>query len=106
MFVNLNSSQAYKLTKDIHKILNKTIEQSTKPIIAVINGYALGGGLELAMACHIRIASDNAKFGVTFLKIGLIPGDGGAWLLPKIIGFSKAAELLYTGKIINHDTAI
>ena len=76
-----------------------------KPVVAAINGPAIGLGNDVACLADIRIASEKAKFGVTFLKIGLIPGDGGAWLLPKIIGFSKAAELLYTGKIINPETA-
>ena len=90
--------------KGIHKII-KAIWNIEVPVIAAINGPAIGLGNDVACLADIRISSDNAKFGVTFLKIGLIPGDGGAWLLPKIIGFSKAAELLYTGKIINPETA-
>ena len=90
--------------KGIHKII-KAIWDIEVPVIAAINGPAIGLGNDVACLADIRISSDNAKFGVTFLKIGLIPGDGGAWLLPKIIGFSKAAELLYTGKIINPETA-
>ena len=88
----------------IHRII-RAVWNIEVPVIAAINGPAIGLGNDVACLADIRIASEKAKFGVTFLKIGLIPGDGGAWLLPKIIGFSKAAELLYTGKIINPETA-
>ena len=103
---NLNSRQAYKLTKDIHKILNKTIEQSSKPIIAAINGYALGGGLELAMACHIRIASENAKFGMPEVSLGLIPGYGGTQRLTHLVGKGRAFEIMMTGRKINSKEAL
>ena len=69
------------------------------------NGPAIGLGNDVACLADIRISSDNAKFGVTFLKIGLIPGDGGAWLLPKIIGMSRASELLFSAKLIEPETA-
>ena len=88
----------------IHRII-RSVWNIEVPVIAAINGPAIGLGNDVACLADVRIASEKAKFGVTFLKIGLIPGDGGAWLLPKIIGFSKAAELLYTGKIINPETA-
>ena len=88
----------------IHRII-RAVWNIEVPVIAAINGPAIGLGNDVACLADVRIASEKAKFGVTFLKIGLIPGDGGAWLLPKIIGFSKAAELLYTGKIINPETA-
>ena len=88
----------------IHRII-RAVWSIEVPVIAAINGPAIGLGNDVACLADIRIASEKAKFGVTFLKIGLIPGDGGAWLLPKIIGFSKAAELLYTGKIINPETS-
>ena len=74
--------------KGIHKII-KAIWNIEVPVIAAINGPAIGLGNDVACLADIRISSDNAKFGVTFLKIGLIPGDGGAWLLPKIIGMSR-----------------
>ena len=102
----LNSSQAYKLTEDIHKILNNTIEQSNKPIIAAINGYALGGGLELAMACHIRIASDNAKFGMPEVSLGLIPGYGGTQRLTHLVGKGRALEIMMTGRKIDSKEAL
>ncbi len=85
-------------------ILNK-IEQCTKPVIALINGFALGGGCELAMACHIRIASENAKFGQPEVNLGLIPGYGGTQRLPRLIGRNAALELLLTGNMITAQAA-
>jgi enoyl-CoA hydratase/3-hydroxyacyl-CoA dehydrogenase len=76
-----------------------------KPVIAAINGFALGGGLELAMACDIRIASENARMGQTEINIGLIPGWGGTQRLTKLIGMTKAKELVFTGKMIDAKTA-
>lgn len=88
----------------IHKIV-RSVWNIEVPVIAAVNGAAVGLGNDVACLADIRIASKNARFGVTFLKIGLIPGDGGAWLLPKIIGLSMASELLFTGKLINADQA-
>ena len=76
------------------------------PLIAAVNGPAVGLGCDLACLADIRIAAATARFGVTFLKLGLIPGDGGAWILPRIVGASRAAELLYTGKVIDAETAL
>ena len=84
----------------IHRIV-RAVWNIEVPVIAAVNGAAVGLGNDVACLADIRIASKNARFGVTFLKIGLIPGDGGAWLLPKIIGLSMASELLFTGKLIN-----
>lgn len=82
------------------------IEQSSKPVIAVINGYALGGGAELAMACHLRIATENALIGLPEVSLGLIPGYGGTQRLPSLVGISKAMEMILTGESIKADKAM
>jgi enoyl-CoA hydratase/carnithine racemase len=76
------------------------------PVIAAVNGHAIGAGLDLACMCDIRIASEKAKFAESFVKLGIIPGDGGAWLLPRIIGMSRAAELTFTGDTIDARQAL
>ena len=85
--------------------LTSIIENSTKPIIALVNGFALGGGCEISLACHIRLASDNAMFGQPEVKLGLIPGWGGTQRLPRIVGKGLATELIITGKIIDSNEA-
>ena len=82
------------------------IEESSKPVIAAINGFALGGGCEIALACHLRFASKNAKFGQPEVKLGLIPGWGGTQRLPKIVGKGHAIELIIGGHIIDSDEAL
>jgi len=82
------------------------IESCPKPVIAAINGFALGGGCELAMACHIRIASDNAKFGQPEINLGIIPGYGGTQRLPRYIGKGRALELLLTADMISAQDAL
>ena len=76
------------------------------PIIAAINGHAIGAGLDLACLCDIRIASDTAKLASSFIKVGIVPGDGGAWLLPRVIGMSRAAEMMLTGDTIDARKAL
>ncbi|KZY55384.1 enoyl-CoA hydratase [Erythrobacter sp. HI0063] len=90
---------------NIHKIL-RALYGLRVPLIAAVNGPAIGLGCDLACLADMRIASDRAKFGVTFLKLGIIPGDGGTWILPRIIGEARAAELFYTGDVIDADTAL
>jgi len=76
------------------------IENLSVPVIAMINGFCLGGGLELAMCCDIRIASENARFGQPEINVGILPGGGGTQRLPRLIGWGRAKELIYTGRII------
>lgn len=89
----------------IHVIV-KSLYNLEVPVIAAVNGPAIGLGNDVACMADIRIASDKAIFGATFLKIGLVPGDGGGWLLPRVIGGSKAAELFFTGETIDAQTAL
>lgn len=86
--------------------LTKLIENYRKPVIAAINGFALGGGTELALACHVRIASENAKMGQPEVKLGLIPGFGGTQRLSRLVGKGKAMELILTGKMIDAQEAL
>jgi enoyl-CoA hydratase len=79
----------------------RRFETSPKPVIAAVNGFALGGGCELAMACHVRIASDAAKFGQPEVKLGICPGYGGTQRLPRLVGMGRALQLLMTGEMID-----
>lgn len=89
---------------NIHMML-RALYSIRVPVIAAVNGPAIGLGCDVACLADIRIASEKAKFGVTFLKLGIIPGDGGTWILPRVIGMSRASELFYTGDVIDAVTA-
>ena len=103
-FSSFNLEQGMELSAHGHAVFN-SVEQCPKPVIAAVNGFALGGGCELAMACHMRIASENAKFGQPEVKLGLIPGYGGTQRLPQLIGKGKAMELLMSADMIDAQEA-
>src|SRR3954471_18226043 len=84
----------------------RRLERCGKPVIAAVNGFALGGGCELAMACHLRVASDQAKFGQPEVKLGIAPGYGGTVRLPRLVGKGRALELLLSGDIIDAKEAL
>jgi enoyl-CoA hydratase len=104
-FASYTPEQGKALARAGHEVMN-TIETSAKPVIAAVNGFALGGGCELAMACHIRIAAVNAKFGQPEVNLGLIPGYAGTQRLIRYAGKSHALELLLTADIINAEKAL
>src|SRR4051812_7931985 len=101
----LNALQAKALARRGQLVFNR-LESLHKPVIAAINGFALGGGCEFAMACHVRIASEAAKFGQPEVKLGLIPGYGGTQRLPRLVGKGRALQLLMTGEIIDAAEAL
>jgi enoyl-CoA hydratase len=103
--INFNSVEDFQeFFKKTHGVFNK-IENIEKPTIAAINGYALGGGCEIALLCDIRIASEKSTIGLSEIKIGLLPGAGGTQRLPRLIGVSRALEMIYTGEPLDADTA-
>ena len=104
-FAKFNSKEGGEMSTNGGIVFNK-IEQSCIPVIAAVNGFALGGGCELSMACHIRIASENAKFGQPEVNLGLPPGYGGTQRLSQIIGKGRALDMLISAKTIDATTAL
>jgi enoyl-CoA hydratase len=105
-FANYTPEQGEELSRNGQKILFDYIENLNKPVIAAINGFALGGGLELALCCHVRIASSNAKMGLPELNLGVIPGYGGTQRLAQLIGKGKAMEMILTSDMVNAEEAL
>jgi len=102
--IGMNASKARELSLMGEKLC-LALENLEKPVIAALNGYALGGGLEVAMSCDLRIASENSRMGQTEINIGLIPGWGGTQRLTRLVGRTKAKEMIFTGKMIDARTA-
>lgn len=105
-FADFSIKEGKELAQKGQEILFDFIEDFPKPVIAAINGYALGGGLELAMACHFRYASSNAKMGLPEVSLGLIPGYGGTQRLPQLIGKGRAMEMIMSGNMISAEQAL
>ncbi len=105
-FADFSGVEGSELAKTGHLTVFNVIEEFSKPVIAAINGFALGGGLELAMAAHVRIASDNARMGLPETSLGVIPGYGGTQRLPQLIGKGRALEMIFSAKMIDASTAL
>lgn len=105
-FADFTQEQGKNLAKEGQEKLFNLIEQSNKPVIAAVNGFALGGGLELAMASHIRIATSNARLGLPEVSLGVIPGYGGTQRLAQLVGKGKANEMIFTAGMITASEAL
>ena len=105
-FASFSKEEGKKLSKEGHQKLFNLIEKLSKPVIAAVNGFALGGGLELAMAAHIRVASENALLGLPEVSLGVIPGYGGTQRLAQLAGKGKAMELITTASMISSKEAL
>ena len=104
-FADFNVKNGAKLAAKGQELLFDFVENLSTPVIAAVNGFALGGGLELAMACHFRIASDNSKMGLPEVSLGVIPGYGGTQRLPQLVGKGRAMEMVMTAGMIDANTA-
>ncbi len=104
-FAHFSIEEGAQLAAQGQELLFDFVEKLKTPVIAAVNGFALGGGLELAMACHFRIASDNAKMGLPEVSLGVIPGYGGTQRLPQLVGKGRAMELIMTAGMIDAETA-
>ncbi len=105
-FAHFSVAEGQALSADGHRKLFDHVERLNKPVIAAVNGFALGGGLELAMSCHFRVASDNAKLGLPEVGLGVIPGYGGTQRLARLVGKGKAMEMIFTAGMIKADEAL
>lgn len=105
-FADFNIDEGSKLAAKGQKLLFDFIEQLSTPVIAAVNGFALGGGLELAMACHFRVASSNARMGLPEVSLGVIPGYGGTQRLPQLVGKGRALEMILTAGMIDATAAL
>lgn len=104
-FSDFDGRQGELLSREGQERVFDKIENLSKPVIAAVNGFALGGGLELAMSCHFRIASDNSRLGLPEVTLGLIPGYGGTQRLPKLVGKGRAAQMIFTAEMISAQRA-
>jgi enoyl-CoA hydratase len=104
-FADFDVEEGEELSRKGQEILFDFVENLSKPVIAAVNGFALGGGLELAMACHFRVASENAKMGLPEVSLGVIPGYGGTQRLPQLVGKGKAFEMIMTAGMITAEDA-
>lgn len=105
-FAHFSIEEGRALSADGQKKLFDHVERLGKPVIAAVNGFALGGGLELAMSCHLRVASDNARMGLPEVSLGVIPGYGGTQRLARLVGKGKAMEMIFTAGMIKADEAL
>lgn len=105
-FAHFNKTQGADLARDGQYLLFNLVEQLSTPVIAAVNGFALGGGLELAMSCHIRIASDTSKLGLPEVSLGVIPGYGGTQRLAQLVGKGKAMEMITSAQMIDAQSAM
>lgn len=105
-FADFSVNEGGKLAAQGQELLFNFVEQLSTPVIAAVNGFALGGGLELAMACHFRIASNNAKMGLPEVSLGVIPGYGGTQRLPQLVGKGRAMEMIMTAGMIDANSAL
>lgn len=104
-FAHFSVEQGAELSRKGHETLFNLVENLSKPVIAAVNGFALGGGLELAMSCHIRVASANAKMGLPEVSLGVIPGYGGTQRLPMLVGRGRANQMMFTAEMVDGNAA-